>query len=65
MKFKKHPAKGARMMAGWLTVSAVVITTAGILEDSVETVDYSTALLAVNAATVPTCLLYTSDAADE
>ncbi len=45
IKFKKHPARSARIMAGWLTASITVITTAAVLEDSVEKVDYSTALI--------------------
>lgn len=51
IRFKKHPARGARIMAGWITASIAVITSAAVLEDSVENVDYSTALIPQQAAT--------------
>lgn len=42
------------MMMGWLTACITVITGAAVLEDAVETVDYSTALIpAATSAQTP------------
>ncbi len=41
---KKHPAKKARFMAAWASLSAIVVTSAGVLDNAIVSVDYTSTL---------------------